>query len=147
MLDERSAGAVALWGEPARLLMIHDAYGRWTFPKGVLDAGETPRQAALRELAEETGISGHILAELGAIRYFYTRPDGGIVRKQVWWYLVQAEHGDLQIQAEEIAAAEWVEPAETKRRLAYRNLQPVLGRALRALDALGQGGESEGGGQ
>lgn len=139
MIEERSAGAIAFRGDPPRLLMIHDAYGRWTFPKGLLETGETARAAALRELREETGIDGRILAELGTVRYFYTRPDGEIVRKRVWWYLVQAGPGELQPQPGEVGAAGWVPAGEACARLAYENLQPVLDRALLALRALGAG--------
>lgn len=136
MIDERSAGAIAFRADPAELLMIHDSYGRWTFPKGFIEEGETAREAALRELREETGIAGRILSELGAVRYFYTRPDREIVRKQVWFYLVEAQGGELRPQVEEIRGARWVPLADAKRTLEYRNMQPVLGRALRTLAAI-----------
>ena len=137
MIDERSAGAIAFLGDPPQLLMIHDSYGRWTFPKGLIEEGESARDAALRELAEETGVAGRILGELGAVRYFYTRSDKQIVRKQVWFYLVEAQSEELRPQVEEVADARWVTPHEAKQRLAYRNMHPVLGRAMRALEALG----------
>jgi diadenosine hexaphosphate hydrolase (ATP-forming) len=141
MIEERSAGAVAFRGDPPVLLMIHDSYGRWTFPKGLVEPGEAERDAALRELAEETGISGRILAELGVVRYFYTRPDKQIVRKEVAFYLVQADEGEARPQPEEIREVCWVVADQARERLAYRNMQPMLGRALRTLGALERGGK------
>ncbi len=75
------------------------------------------------------------------MRYFYTRPDKEIVRKQVWFYLVHAEGGELKAQAEEILGVRWVPLADVKQELAYRNLQPVLGRAVRTINAIRRGEE------
>lgn len=139
MISEQSAGAIAFRGNPPRLLMIHDSYNRWTFPKGLIEPGEDGRDAAVRELAEETGVGGRILSELGVVRYFYTRPDKELVRKQVWFYLVEATGEEIKPQLEEIAGARWVSLEQAKKMLAYRNLQPVLGRAVRTLGALERG--------
>jgi 8-oxo-dGTP pyrophosphatase MutT (NUDIX family) len=137
--EERSAGAIAFLGSPPSLLMIHDSYGRWTFPKGLIEPGETPRQAALRELLEETGVGGSILADLGVVRYFYTRADKQVVRKQVFFFLVEAQSPEVRPQVSEIAAARWVPGPEAEQVLAYRNMQPVLVRALGILGTLGRG--------
>ena len=133
MLDERAAGAIAYREGPLLLLMIKDAYEQWTFPKGLLEEGEGPVEAALRELAEETGVRGELVQELGASAYSYQSGDGSTVHKQAIFYLVRATRTELRVQLEEIAAAEWVEPAEAKARLGYANLQPVLAAAMQSL--------------
>ena len=56
MASEVSAGGIVFKQDPElQFLMILDGYGRWTFPKGGVEAGETPAQAAVREIEEETG--------------------------------------------------------------------------------------------
>jgi len=133
MFDERAAGAIAYRERPLLLLMIKDAYGQWTFPKGLLEKGESPAEAALRELAEETGVCGEHVQELGSSAYSYQGEDGSTVRKQAIFYLVRATRTELRVQLEEITAAEWVEPAEAKARLGYANLHPVLAAAIQSL--------------
>lgn len=56
--EEVSAGGIVFRrdGERTFYLLIRDPYRNWGFPKGHLEAGEEPSSAALREVAEETGI-------------------------------------------------------------------------------------------
>ena len=56
----RSAGAVVFRGSGPRLrfLLIRNVKGHWDFPKGKVEAGEAPRDAAVREIAEESGLTG-----------------------------------------------------------------------------------------
>ena len=66
----------------------------WGLPKGGVEPGETPAQAALREIAEETGMSGVVEGELGSIDYwFYARDRGGRIHKTVHYFLVRATGG------------------------------------------------------
>jgi len=55
--DERSAGVVVVRREaPGWRLLVLRAYRNWDFPKGLIEPGESPFQAAVREAREETGI-------------------------------------------------------------------------------------------
>jgi len=94
MKQEISAGAVickqtrASWD----VLLIRDMKGMLTFPKGFMEEGEDVKQTAMREAAEETGITDIIYqANLPEVSYFYTR-NGQSIRKVVHYVLFFSEN-------------------------------------------------------
>lgn len=142
MIRERSAGAVVFRRDPegVRLLLIRDRFGRWSLPKGHIEEGETPAEAALRELAEETGVRGRVAGELPGTRYSFRRgPD--TVEKEVAYFLAEAVGGTPSPQPGEIEEVRWVAPAEIWDLHQYEDNVPVL-RA--ALERLGVGGDTAG---
>lgn len=130
-----SAGGVVFTdkGGDIRLLMILDRFGYWTLPKGKVEAGETAEEAALREIREETGISGRILKCLGETDYVYVDEDEESVHKKVIYYLVEANGFEVTPAETEIAGAEWVSLEEAQRRCAYRNNLEFVRMAIAAL--------------
>jgi 8-oxo-dGTP pyrophosphatase MutT (NUDIX family) len=114
MMKEISAGGVVYRkeGEKPHVLLIEDRYAKWTLPKGKLEDGETVEEAALREILEETGITGRIICPIGVITYHYYHPKHGQVDKEVHYYLVEAVEGELQAQLSEINTVRWIEPQE-----------------------------------
>ena len=66
----------------------------WALPKGIIDQGEKPEQAALREVTEETGIEARLVTKLGDVRYVYTWA-GERVFKVVSFYLFRYSRGRL----------------------------------------------------
>jgi len=109
------------------LIRVGDA---WSIPKGNLDAGESPADAALREVAEETGLPAarlRLLAPLPPSDYAYRRRDGRLVFKRVHHFLLHLD-GDapLRPQAHEVDEAAWVPLAEAQRRVTYRDLRAAL---------------------
>ena len=68
--DETSAGGVVFRVEEGRplYLLIRDSYQNWGFPKGHLEAGERPEDAALREVSEETGLGDLVGSRLASTR-------------------------------------------------------------------------------
>jgi 8-oxo-dGTP pyrophosphatase MutT (NUDIX family) len=110
-------------------LLILDQYGRWTFPKGHLDEGESSRAAALREVLEETGISGELGAHITTIYYDVTKK-ARTFRKQVDWYLLYTDQHLVTPQAEEgIHEYAWLTADEVEQRLGYPALIDVFGLA------------------
>lgn len=134
MRQELSAGGLVFRRDGGRLeiLLIRDRFNHWTLPKGHPDSGETPEQAALREILEETGIQGRIVGELPTTQYdFYHR--GSQVTKTVRYFLVEATGGGLRPQEGEVVEVRWFKPAEVAGLRQYDNNRPILARALEML--------------
>lgn len=103
-------------------------------PKGHLDGDETPEQAALREVAEETGITAALVEELGDVRYRYERR-GRRIDKAVRFYLLSYVSGDVADHDHEIEEARWVKLADAPAQLTYAGEREMLERALSRLAA------------
>jgi 8-oxo-dGTP pyrophosphatase MutT (NUDIX family) len=114
--------------------------GTWALPKGLIGPGEGAEATALREVAEETGVTATAAGKLGDIRYVYTWA-GERVFKVVSFFLFRYSRGRLgdipPAHAHEVAATAWLPLDEAPRLLAYKGEREM---AARALDRLGSGG-------
>lgn len=99
-----------------QIQLIQDRYGKVSLPKGKMEPGETVEQTALREIVEETGLEGIIIAPIDQIKYQYEHEKWGKVDKEVHYYLVEAVGGSLQAQVEEIRGVDWFDPQEAWKR-------------------------------
>lgn len=128
MVKTLSAGAVIIKGRgTARRYLVLRAYRNWDFPKGQVEAGEDPLQAALREVAEETALAdlafpwGHDYRETlpygrGKVARYYLAVSAAVaVSLPVSAELGRPEHDEFR----------WVDYAEAKSLLPPR-LQPIL---------------------
>ncbi len=107
----------------------------WCLPKGHIEAGETPEQAAMREVAEETGIRAEVIQPLGVIDYWFTGNDRR-VHKKVHHFLLEAIDGIITTENDpdhEAEVAAWIPMSELDHRLAFPNERKV---ALAAADLL-----------
>jgi 8-oxo-dGTP pyrophosphatase MutT (NUDIX family) len=101
-------------------------------PKGLIDPGEKPAQTAVREVREETGLTGSILAKLTDIKYTYVRTwgDKQQVFKIVSFYLLKYESGTIDdvstAMRVEVKRAQWIPLEGAERRLAYRGERDVI---------------------
>ncbi len=111
--------------------------GVWALPKGLIDAGEPPEETALREVAEETGATGRLVAKLGDVRYTYTW-QGERVFKVVSFYLLRYGRGRLgnlaTPYAHEVADVRWLPLDDAPKLLAYGGEREMAARALAALE-------------
>lgn len=134
-MKEISAGGVVYrpTSHGLEVQLIQDRYGKMTLAKGKMEPGETIEQTALREILEETGIIGEIVAPLEMITYQYTVPSVGVIDKEVHYYLVETVGGSLHAQIEEIRGVEWFSPDDAwrkQRKKGYDNNDNVLRKAL-----------------
>ena len=110
-------------------------------PKGLVDAGEKPEQTAIREVGEETGVSGTVLTKLTDIKYAYVRSwsDNQRVFKIVSFYLLLYRDGKIDDIAEdmriEVKRAKWIPLAEAESRLTYRGEREAIGLAQKYLQS------------
>jgi 8-oxo-dGTP diphosphatase len=117
-----AAGAVLHRG--GFVAVVHrPQYGDWTLPKGKLDPGEDDRDAAVREVEEETGHRGTIEDDLGTIGY-----DVEAGRKTVHYFLMAADAGGRPL-AKDVDEVRWVGLDEAVAMVSYDRDREVLERA------------------
>lgn len=130
MKEEKSAGGIVLLEEKA--LILRRFSGDWVLPKGHIEEGETPEIAAMREVREETGISGEIHQYIGHVYYVYTKTNGVRISKTVHFYSMRYLCGRLYAQREEgFARAEFIPFQRALRFLAHRGERDMLKAAIR----------------
>ncbi|MGQ9480602.1 NUDIX hydrolase [Chloroflexus sp.] len=132
----RAAGCVVLaCDQTGRLLvlLIQDRRGIWTLPKGHVDEGESDEEAAVREVAEETGVHCTIAERLERITYpIYHR--GRWQDKQVTFFLASAAPEPPTPAVDEgIRTAAWVPLDEAPPKIIYRQIRNLLQRVARQL--------------
>jgi len=147
-VHETSAGGLVVDGldgprasQVAALIGRVDRRGRtlWSLPKGHIELGETAEETAIREVAEETGIKGDVLASLGSINYWFVT-EGRRVHKTVHHYLLRFLGGELSDHDLEVSEVAWVPLDELPSRLAYadeRRLAEVAGELIQTLHTHG----------
>jgi 8-oxo-dGTP pyrophosphatase MutT (NUDIX family) len=104
----------------------------WGLPKGLVEPDETPEQAAVREVREETGLEAVVEVSLGEIRYFYVW-EGVRVRKAVHFFLMRATGGDVSQHDDEMEEVRWFALSVALRRATYKGEREVLQRAAARL--------------
>jgi 8-oxo-dGTP pyrophosphatase MutT (NUDIX family) len=130
-VEETSAGGLVLDRRSpdanGALIGRLDRRGRllWSLPKGHLEAGESAQQAAAREVAEETGIRGQVVAPLGTIDFWFVA-DGSRIHKTVHHYLLVAQGGELSADDVEVHEVAWVPLAELRDRLFYPDERALI---------------------
>jgi len=134
-VDEVSAGGLVIDTTGKLGLLIgrrdqKDSSGKrilWSLPKGHIEEGETPEQAALREVAEETGIQSEIEKSLGIIDFWFMA-GGKRIHKTVHHYLFRESGGLLAAQESEVDEVAWFPLGEIIEKLAYPDEKKLIAR-------------------
>ncbi len=123
--EVRAAGGVVWRRQDGKVLVVHrPRYDDWSLPKGKLDDGETFQSAALREIAEETGVLGTLGVDLGAVYYTDHKGRSKVVR----WWAVEATGTTDPLDTDEVDELRWVDPDEAERLVSYDTDREVLAR-------------------
>jgi 8-oxo-dGTP diphosphatase len=134
ILDQTSAGGVAFRYENSELfvaLILVGENNRWQLPKGLIE-GQTPEEAALREVREEAGIDAEIIEKLDTIEYWYVGDwDGERVRfhKFVHFFLMKYVSGDVADHDHEVADARWVKMDDAIEMLSFKSEKEIAEKA------------------
>ena len=142
--DEVSAGIITIRKETDGrnyLLLKHANGAHWSFPKGHLEKGETPEEAATRELEEETGLKAVKLVPgfRREISYTYERAGQRILKKVVYFLGVASGDRRVELSPEHLDYT-WLPYEEARRKLTYRNDVNLLSRAREKVEQSGKFG-------
>jgi 8-oxo-dGTP pyrophosphatase MutT (NUDIX family) len=102
-------------------------------PKGHVDPGETPIEAAEREVREETGIVAEPVVELGESRYWYRR-EGRTIGKRVSFFLFDFLDGDFADHDDEVEEVRWLALEQAETELTHTAEREMVTLALAYLD-------------
>ncbi len=142
MKHEKSYGIIplslheGLW----QVLLIQHQAGHWAFPKGHAEQGESPQQAAERELKEETGLTvqRYLSSDPLSDEYKFTL-QGELVHKNVQYFLALVK-GQVGIQASEIQASQWLTLSQAHQHITFKESKRLCAQVEEFLKTLDQHG-------
>ena len=144
--DETSAGGVIFRPGGARfeIAIIKTHEGRWQLPKGWVEEGEPHEATAVREVREETGLKGEVVAPIDTIDYWFVShydPEPARVHKRVHFFLLRCTGGSSDDHDDEVQEARWVEIGEALQLLSFAGERRIVSMAQEALESVAREAE------
>ena len=131
-MQDQSFGVIPFFetAHGLEVLVIKHVGGHWDFPKGHAESGETPEEAARRELGEETGVYDVQLFKHSYRNQYSFKTEHGRMHKVVTYFLGLCGSQETLVQPEEIADCRWLAPGKARERLSHENSRRILDQAL-----------------
>lgn len=130
---KHSAGGLVFKDKKVLLIHWEPPRSSYDFPKGTIEAGETPDVTCVREVFEETGYHVNIIAPLGQTQYEYVWTDDNIHKKTVDYYLLELADDTRYTPARELYETFeniWLDPQEALQLLTRDVDKAILQKAL-----------------
>lgn len=137
--DQISAGGVTIRHTVDGIEVVLVSVGnpaRWQLPKGIVDPGETPEIAALREVREEAGIEAELVAPLDVVEYWYVGHRGRQrvrFHKRVHFFFMEYKSGEPNNHDHEVNEARWFPLEEAQRALSFKGERQAVAQAAELL--------------
>ena len=136
-----SAGGLVVRGTGANAEAVLISVGsppRWQLPKGLIDSGESPESAAVREVREEAGVDAEIISLIEKVEYWYqgTRGTERVrYHKFVYFFLMKYLAGDVADHDKEVNEAAWIPASQVEDRLAFKSEKAVAKKGLASVQS------------
>ena len=127
-MNIRSAGIVLfrIQNDETEYLLIQHPDGHWDVPKGKIESGESTHEAAIRELAEETGLKADFIEGFQSETFYqFIDKDGVSIDKSVFFFLGKAQPGTVILSHEHLDFI-WLPYDAALKLLTYDTIQRVL---------------------
>ena len=121
-------------GSEILLAFVHDVFGHWTLSKGKIPEGVLPTDGTVNKVKEEIGLDVKIQADLGQNEYIANDPELGKIRKQVHYYMAEAQFGPLTLAKKPgLVDAKWFTLSDILELNFYNDILPIVTQAVTIL--------------